>query len=129
MVKLMKKISTYLTVFSLFICMQINAQFTITAIPPPSGNSFTFDQLWNFTATRPLLSNYVEFYVSLRIYDNQGNLLVKSNSSVFPFSQPALTVNPMNMGPLNPLSTLYYDNTLQSVIQNGGFFPPGTYNI
>lgn len=125
---LMKKMTKYLCIVSLFMVTQLNAQYTITAIPP-GGTTFTFDQLWNFTSTAPNPTNYVDFYVSMRIYDDQGNLLVKSNSNTFGLASFTLMVTPLNLGPLASLNTLYYDNTLQSAIQNGGFFPPGMYNI
>jgi hypothetical protein len=129
MVKNMKRIKQYLLVLLMLTCMQAKAQFTITAVPPPSS-TFTFNDLWHLYVTGPATSNYVEFYVSLRIYDNPtGSLMVKSNSAVFAFSQIPLNVTPLNLGPLASLNTLYYDNNLQNIVQNGGFFPVGIYDI
>jgi hypothetical protein len=130
MVKNMKTIQQlFIALFFLLPGMQANAQFTVTAIPPPSS-TFTFDELWHLNVTGPATSNYVEFYIALRIFNNaDGNLMVKSNSAIFPFSQIPLHATPANLGSLNALSTLYYDNNLQNIVQNGGFFPVGVYDI
>lgn len=113
---------------SMLMCIQLKAQFTITPVQPPS--TFTFDDLWHLNIGGPATSNYIEFQVSVRIYDNPtSNLMVKSNSAIFPFSQIPLYANHLNLGPLAPLSTLYYDYNLQNIIQNGGFFPVGVYDI
>lgn len=104
------------------------AQFSITAVQPPA--QFVYEDLWHLSVSGPSSSNYTEFYISLRIYDEQGNLEVKSNSSPFAFSYLPLYVNKTNLGPLPAFQTLYYNSTmLQSVIQSGGYFPAGTYNI
>lgn len=103
------------------------AQFSITAYPPPSD--FTFEDLWHFTASGPGSSNFTEFYVALRIFDESGNLLLKSNSSPFALNNGTLYINKTLLSSISPLTTIYYETLYQNVVSNGDFFPPGTYNI
>jgi hypothetical protein len=108
--------------------LSLRAQFTITAIQPPSN--FVYEDLWHLNVTGPATSNYDDFIISLRIYDENGVLDVKSNSSAFAFSYLPLYVNKTNLGPLPQFTTLYYNSTqLENIIQAGGYFPPGVYNI
>lgn len=103
------------------------AQFAIMPIQPPSN--FVYEDLWHLTVNGND-SSYNEFYISLRIYNEQSVLEVKSESSVFGINYLPLYVNKNNLGPLPSFSTLYYNSTLlQSVVQSGGFFPVGVYNI
>jgi hypothetical protein len=102
------------------------SQHSITAYPPPTD--FRFEDLWHFTATSTS-SNYVEFYVSLRVFDESNNLLIKSNSSTFSLSSGSLYINPMSLNTISPLNTLYYNNFYAGVVGAGDFFPSGTYNI
>lgn len=127
----MKNMKHKLMLLSCIIILNINSifsQFTITAYPPPT--EFQFEDLWHFTATGSN-PNFVEFYVSLRVFDESNNLLIKSNSSTFNLntSGGTLYINRMNLSTISPLNTLYYNSFYASVVASGDFFPAGTYNI
>lgn len=107
--------------------LQLRGQFTITSYPPPSD--FTFDDLWHFNITGLTGSNYTQFYVALRVFDASNTLLVKSNSSYFDLQSGGLYINKANMSAISPFTTLFYDNTYQTIVGNGDFFPAGIYNV
>jgi hypothetical protein len=102
------------------------AQYNILAYPPPP--SFTHADLWHFTLSGPGDSSYTQYYVALRLLNASDVLLVKTNSSVFAWSTPALYINLANLSSISPLLTSYTSSqTYADVINSGGFFPPGNY--
>lgn len=103
------------------------AQFTLTPYPPPP--EFTFDDLWHFTITGPSPTLYTQYYVAMRIFNDQGTLLVKSNTDIFAISNGLFYVDKTDLSAIDPFNTIYYDNLLQPIIANGDFFPAGTYNV
>lgn len=109
-----------------FMGMNVSAQYSIIAVSPPP--TFTFNDLWHFTATRTDADNYTQFYVSLRIMGNNNQLKVKSNSSVFSLPVGTGYYNASNLSDLQPFTTSYYDGgLLQQAVSSGGFFPSGAY--
>jgi len=127
MQKIKQKLFIVLCGIILAIPAKANAQYTLTPFGPPP--EFTFQDLWHFTITGPVSSTNVEYYVALRIFNEQGSLLVKSNSDIFQIHNGVMYVNKMDLSQVDPFTTLYYSNLLQQVISNGDFFPAGTYNI
>ncbi len=113
------------------ICLTVGTkgfgQYTLTPYPPPP--EFTFDDLWHFTITGPLVTDNTEYYIAMRIFNDQGTLLVKSNTDIFGISNGLLYVDKTDLSTIDPFSTLYYDNLYQPIIANGDFFPAGTYNV
>lgn len=107
--------------------VRVNGQFSITAYPPPP--EFTFDDLWHFTASGPTSTNFTDYYVALRIFDDKGAVLLKSNSAVFPMTSGTLYIDKTNMQGISPFTTLYYASLYQQVVNNGEFFPVGSYHI
>jgi len=114
--------------FCLLSAMKVSAQYTITPVPPPP--SFTFNDLWHFTVIRSSTDAYNQFYVSLRIFDGQSQLKVKSNTATLNLPAGTHYYNLGNISDLQPFVTSYYDGGfLQQVISTGGVFPAGTYNM
>ena len=106
----------------------LRAQYSITPVPPPP--SFTFNDLWHFSVSKPGAGGQDLFYVSLRIYGSTHTLLVKSNSATFTLSAGTRYFNLTQLADLQPFSTSYYDAPLlQQAIATGGLFPPGTYQL
>ncbi len=106
----------------------LKAQYSIAAFTPPIA--FTHLDLWHFTIVGALDTNIAEYYVSVRIFDDENTLLVKSNSSYFQISSLPLFVTPASLGSLSPLSTVYtVDGFYANIVSTGGIFPAGTYTI
>ena len=105
-----------------------DAQYLITPVSPPPN--FTFNDLWHFTVTRSNPDSYTQFYVTLRIFDGNNALKVKSNSAVVNFPVGSQYYNVTNISALQPFTTSFYDaSLLQNAIASGGNFPPGSYNF
>lgn len=104
------------------------AQYVIVPIAPPPA--FTFNDLWHFTVQGTGSDSSSLFYVSMRIFDGNSQLKLKSNTSVFGAGGMNSYYNASNIGLLQPFTTSYYDGgMLQGVVASGGQFPAGTYNI
>ena len=71
----MKKLAGVLSIVLGLLCLPgAYAQYLLTAVSPPSP--FTHDDLWNLTVTRSnTQDNYSKFYIALRIYDGQSQLV------------------------------------------------------
>ena len=104
-------------------------QYLLTAISPPP--QFGHDDLWNLSITRSnMQDNYSRFYIALRIYNGQNQLLSKTNSTELPLNEPLTVINIGNLYTVKPFTINYYNATLlQQVISSGGLFPPGTYHV
>jgi len=124
----MKKTTLLGLVTGFLLHLSVNAQYTITPVPPPP--SFSFNDLWHFTVVRTQADVYKQFYVSLRIFDGTNTLKAKSNSAVFELAVGSRYFNAGNNADLQPYVTSYYDaGILQQAISAGGLFPPGTYHV
>lgn len=121
------KIQMLLLAFSYLTVQRVHGQFVITGYPP--AYEFTFDDLWHFSVNGPSNSNFVEFYVALRVYNDQTDLLVKSNSATFTLPTGNLYINKNNLFTISPLNTLYYQNLYQLVVASGDYFPAGNYHV
>ena len=123
----MKK-KLFIGIFILCFPVLVSAQYVLVPIAPPP--IFTFNDLWHFSIQGSGQDSSSHFYVSLRVFDVNNQLKVKSNTAVFAINS---TVNYYNLSTINllqPFTTSYYDGgLLQSVISTGGTFPPGTYHI
>lgn len=106
----------------------LHAQYMLAPVVPPPN--FTFNDLWQFTLVRADADNMDRFYVSLRIFNTNSQLKVKSNTAVFDLPVGSHYYNSSNLGSLQPFSTSYYDaSVLQQIVASGGLFPPGGYTI
>jgi hypothetical protein len=106
----------------------VRAQYSISAFTPPIA--FTHLDLWHFAIMGSLDTNNAEYYVSVRIFNDQNTLLVKSNSSYFPLYTLPLYVAPTSLGALQPLTTAYtVDGFYANIVNTGGTFPAGNYVI
>ncbi|MBL0913106.1 MAG: hypothetical protein IBJ09_12100 [Bacteroidia bacterium] len=127
----MSRLFYALTVTVLFLCHSFTgrAQYLLTAISPPP--QFTHDDLWNLTLTRTNTSdNYTQFYIALRIFNNNSLLEVKTNSAMLPLSNAVTVIHIGNIADVQPFTINYYNATvLQQVVASGGLFPPGVWNI
>jgi len=118
----------WLLVLALVFTVPASAQYTLTPTNPPPN--FVFNDLWQFTVTRSMNDNYVQFYVSLRVTNASNGLQVKSNTATFALPVGVTYFNTTNISTLQPFSTSYYNGTLlQQVVASGGTFPPGVYNV
>lgn len=126
--KVLIKLIVLLTTLSGIGLGSIKAQYSIFPYQPPI--SFTHLDLWQMNIMGPSDTNYVEFYVTLRVFDGQNTLLVKSQSSNFQLLTSSLYVAPNNLGPLSPLIISYtVDGFYANLVNTGGTFPAGTYHI
>lgn len=125
----MKRITPFVfLVWALASTALVRAQYTLTPLAPPPA--FAFTDLWHFTVVRSAGDANVQFYVSLRIYNTSGQLLVKSNTAPFVLEVGSRYFNAGNVSDIQPFSTSFYDaGTLQQVIASGGNFPPGVYRM
>ncbi len=126
----MKKRKTGICILVWLLCIQgIYAQYVVTAIPPPP--QFSHDDLWNLSITRThTQDNYKQFYISLRIFNGQQQLQVKTNSASIPLPDPVTLINLGNLSYVKPFTMNYYNATvLSQVIAGGGLFPPGVYLV
>jgi len=87
------------------------------------------EQLWHFMIAGNVDPTYVEFYVALRVFNDQNNLILKSNSTTFPITTLPMYVNFSDLSLMNPITTTLYDNFYTEVVNNGGYFPPGSYHV
>lgn len=119
----------FIILFYFGLIVKINCQYSITAITPPP--QFTHEDLWNLSLTRGNLSDGVsQFMVGLRIYNSSYQLEVKTNTMQFNFPTNSLVINLSNLSTYKPFSIQYYNGTtLQHVVNTGGLFPAGLYNI
>ena len=125
----MKRIAPFVfLVWALTSTALIRAQYTLTPLAPPPA--FSFNDLWHFTIVRSAGDANVQFYISLRIYNGTGQLLVKSNTAPFILDAGSRYFNSSNLSDLQPFASSFYDaGTLQQVIASGGNFPPATYHM
>ncbi|MBL0910920.1 MAG: hypothetical protein IBJ09_01000 [Bacteroidia bacterium] len=126
----MKKLTGVFCIVLGLLCLPgAYAQYLLTAVSPPP--QFTHDDLWNLTVTRSnTQDNYSKFYIALRIYDAQSQLLSKTNSANLDLSQTVTVINIGNLYTVQPFTINYYNaGVLQQVISSGGIFPPGIYNV
>lgn len=120
----MKKAFLALALACLSFCA--DGQYLIQPVAPPP--QFGFSDLWHFTATRSLADKNTRFYVSLRIFDGNNGLKVKSNSAIFLLPTGTSYYNRSNLSPLQPFANSFTDaGVLQQAIATGGLFPAGTY--
>jgi len=106
----------------------LNAQYSIIAYQPPL--MFTHLDLWHFYISGTPDTNMVQFYVTVRVFDGESGLLVKSQSSNFDLATPELFVTPNNLGALDPLTINYtVDAFYANLVGSGGQFPAGAYQV
>lgn len=126
----MKKLRTGICIVVWLLCIQaLRAQYVVTAITPPP--QFGHDDLWNLSITRTnTQDNYKQFYLSLRIFNEQQQLQVKTNSAGIFLPETVTLINLGNLSQVKPFTMNYYNATvLSQVIAGGGLFPPGAYLV
>lgn len=116
-------------IFALFFPLRAGAQYLLTAVSPPP--QFSHDDLWNLSITRSNIADgYTQFYIALRIFNQNNQLEVKTNSANISLTNTVTVINLGNISTVQPFTMNYYNGTLlQQVIASGGLFPSGTYNI
>lgn len=114
---------SFLSVFS------AKGQYTVVPLSPPP--SFSFADLWHFSVVRGTTDDkYVHFYVSLRVFNENSLLKVKSNTAMFTLNAGSRYFSLGDQSSLQPFETSFYDaGHLQNAISSGGLFPPGSYRM
>jgi hypothetical protein len=103
-------------------------QYTITAYPP-SGNNVALEHLWHLMIAGQIDPIYTQYYIALRVFNDQNSLIIKSNSATFSMPTLPVYINYTDVSLLAPINTTLYDNFYSDVVNSGGFFPPGTYHV
>ncbi len=126
---MVKKI--FFGILLLFAFIQSNksyGQYTLTAYAPV-GNNVALEHLWHFTIAGQADPGLVEFYVGMRVFDAENDLIIKSNSSVFSMPILPVYINHSDLSLLAPITSVLYDNFYNDVVYSGGYFPPGSYHV
>lgn len=104
----------------------VRAQYLITPMVP--APTFAFNDLWHFSVTRSTADNMNHFYVSLRVFSDNSQLQVKSNTATLALPVGTHYYTTSNILALQPFTTSFYNGgLLQQVVSSGGTFPPGSY--
>lgn len=105
-----------------------SAQYSLMPVKPPPY--FTFNDLWHLSLIRSQVDGYSRFYLTLRVFNENGQLRIKSNSAQFSLEAGSHYYHSGNLGELQPFTTSYHDGgLLQQAVASGGVFPAGTYNM
>jgi len=105
------------------------SSISLTGNMPLNNDLFTFESLWDLSITMPAPTNFLNFYLTLEVITD-NNQVVYAESNTFPLTQGVLVINPFNMIMLQPIKTNYTSsNFYEQVMQNGGYFPTGTYTL
>lgn len=126
----MRKLEILFAVLCFLYYSRVSAQNEIILTPIDIRNSITLDDLWNMTisVTRP--TNFISFYITLDVKGAENNALVNVESAQFPLQQGVLTLSPVNLDMLQPVKANYSSSEFFSnTLQNGGYFPSGTYRV
>ena len=124
----MKKSFHLLGLCLLLLTPYVRAQYSVTALQPPP--QFTFNDLWRVNVLRTAADSHDAFYLSLRIFNGNNLLKVKSNTAVLNLPVGATFFDLSAMAALQPFTTSYYDaGLLQQAVSSGGAFPPGNYTF
>jgi hypothetical protein len=106
----------------------VYSQYTITAYPP-AGNNVALEHLWHLMISGQEVPTYTEFYIALRVFNDQNELIIKSNTSVFAMPALPVYINYTDVSLISPITSTLYDYFYADVVNGGGYFPPGTYHV
>jgi hypothetical protein len=124
----MKKV--VLSMFSCLLFGLIQAQITVTAVPP--GPRFTLDDLWQVTLVENMAPNKeVWLSVSIHVYEQSGSKILTTTTKKFQFSKASIiNINKTNLDTYGPISTVYHQRSFKNELaKQGGVFPSGDYKI
>ena len=106
------------------------SQDAIVLSPVDIRNTITLEDLWNMNVSMIKPTNFLSFYLTLEVKDASGTPLVKAETAPFRLQQGVLSISQINLDILQPLKVYYYSqNFYIKTLQNGGYFPSGTFVV
>ena len=125
----MIKVKTFSLLLFLLLTAYLNAQVTVTAVPP--GQRFTPEDLWQVTMVRnTAVAPNTPVNVSITVFDKKGNRLMEEITNTFHFIPTVISINKATLSKYKPITLNYFSSKFKTQSgSRGGIFPEGTYKV